>query len=118
MKWHHIGIYVRNLADSTKFYEDVFDFTFEQFLTFPGEKIAFLKKGEVRIELLESEEIPVPCRSIHFAWQVESIEEWLKKLSAKGFNPSEGPYHLENGWVSVFYEGLDNEIIELIQVTK
>ncbi|MBS4190470.1 VOC family protein [Bacillus sp. FJAT-49705] len=115
MKWHHAGIQVRNLEDSIQFYKRMFDFTIEQYLTLPGEKIAFLKKEDIRIELIESEESLVAFSSIHISWQVEELEIWMKKLKSKGLYPSEGPIKLENGWVAVFYDGLDNEIIELIQ---
>ncbi|WNS74973.1 VOC family protein [Bacillus sp. DTU_2020_1000418_1_SI_GHA_SEK_038] len=116
MKWHHGGIQVRNLEEAIEFYETVFDFKIEQYLTLLGEKIAFLIKGEVRIELIESEEAPVPISTIHLSWQVEDVEEWVKKLSVNGLELSEGPYKLKNGWDVVFYEGLNNEVIELIQV--
>lgn len=116
MKWHHAGIDVRNLDDSIHFYERMFDFTIEQFLTLSGEKIAFLKNNGVRIELIESEIIPAPCNSVHISWKVEDIESWMKRLRGKGLSPSEGPYALKSGWVTVFYEGLDGEIIELIQL--
>ncbi|QED49405.1 VOC family protein [Cytobacillus dafuensis] len=115
MKWHHAGIQVRNLEDSIQFYKRMFDFTIEQYLTLPGEKIAFLKKEDIRIELIEAEESLVPFSSIHISWQVEGLEIWMNKLRSKGLYPLEGPIKLENGWVTVFYEGLDHEVIELIQ---
>jgi lactoylglutathione lyase len=114
MKWHHAGIQVKNLDVSILFYERVFDFKIEQFLTLPGEKIAFLKKGNVRIELIELDDNPATFSPIHLSWQVEEIEEWLKRLGGQGLYPLEGPYKLENGWVTVFYEGPDHEVIELI----
>ncbi|KAB2334874.1 glyoxalase/bleomycin resistance/dioxygenase family protein [Cytobacillus depressus] len=115
MKWHHAGIQVRHLADAIQFYESMFDFKVEKYLTLPGEKIAFLKKEEVRIELIESGEILVPSSSIHLSWGVEDLEVLKESLIEKGLNPSEGPYKLENGWITVFYEGLNNEVIEIIQ---
>ncbi|WP_062105658.1 VOC family protein [Bacillus niameyensis] len=116
MRWHHSGIEVRNLDDSISFYERMFDFKIEQFLTWSGEKIAFLKNDDVRIELIEAENTPDLCHSVHVAWQVDDIESWMKRLDGKGLSPSEGPYKLKNGWITVFYEGLDGEVIELIQV--
>ncbi|NRG44867.1 VOC family protein [Bacillus sp. CRN 9] len=114
MKWHHAGIQVRNLEDSIQFYVSVFDFKIEQYLSLPGEKIAFLKKEDVRIELIELEGFPAPFSSIHLSWKVDDIEEWNNKLRDNGHDPTEGPYKLENGWVAVFYRGIDNEVIELI----
>lgn len=116
MKWHHGGIEVGNLDDSIRFYESMFGFTIEQFLTVDGEKIAFLKNEDARIELIESKNIAAPSNSVHLAWQVDDIEDWMKRLKVKGHCPSEGPYKLKNGWIAVFYEGLDGEVIELVQV--
>ncbi|MEH7342301.1 VOC family protein [Bacillus sp. JJ1532] len=116
MKWHHAGIQVRNLEEAIEFYESVFEFKIEQYLTLLGEKIAFLKREEIRIELIESEEKPSSLSSIHLSWQVEDVEEWIWKLSVKGLKLAEGPYKLKNGWDIVFYEGLNDEVIELIQV--
>ncbi|WP_066290901.1 VOC family protein [Bacillus sp. FJAT-29937] len=118
MKWHHGGIQVRNIEEAIEFYERVFEFKLEQYLSLPGEKIAFLIKEEVRIELIESEEAPVPFSTIHLSWQVEDLAEWIRNLSVKGFNISEGPYKLKNGWDIVFYEGLNDEVIELVQVSE
>jgi lactoylglutathione lyase len=116
MKWHHAGIQVQNLDESIQFYETVFGFQVEQYLMLPGEKIVFLKKGDIRIELIESEEFLVSFSSIHISWQVEDIEYWMGTLRDKGLHPAEGPYKLKNGWVTIFYKGLNNEVIELLQV--
>ncbi|MFC5605155.1 VOC family protein [Sporosarcina koreensis] len=115
MRWHHGGIEVGNLDESIRFYESMFEFAIEQFLTLNGEKIAFLKNEDVRIELIESKDIAAPSNSVHLAWQVDDIEGWMKRLREKGLLPSEGPYNLKNGLVAVFYEGLDGEVIELVQ---
>lgn len=118
MKWHHAGIQVLNLHEAIQFYEDIFEFKIEQYLTLPGEKIAFLKREEIRIELIESEEKPSPMSTVHLSWQVENMNLWIRRLSGKGLAPSEGPVELDNGWDVVFFEGLNNEVIELIQVDK
>lgn len=115
MKWHHAGILVRNLNDSIQFYKQMFRFSCEQYITFQDEKIVFLQNGDVRIEMIESEENLVPFNSTHIAWRVEDVDDWIRKLMGKGLYPSEGPYNVGNGWVTVFYEGPDHEIIELIQ---
>lgn len=115
MKWHHAGVQVKSLTESIEFYKELFGYRLEHYLHLPGERIAFLKIKEVKIELIESEEQPNPG-SIHLAWQVESIEEWMRKLEVNGLHPLEGPFNLKNGWITVFYEGPNHEVIELIQV--
>lgn len=115
MRWHHGGIEVGNLADSIQFYQYMFDFKIEELIKLNEEKIAFLTNEEVRIELIEAEDIQTQHNSVHLAWQVDDVESLMKRLREKGLPPSEGPYKLKNGWVVVFYEGLDGEVLELVQ---
>jgi lactoylglutathione lyase len=117
MKWHHVGIQVWKLEESIPFYKNNFGFEIDHTLLLHGEKIAFLIKDEIRIELVESEDSPAPKSSVHFSWQVEDTEDLMKKLGEKGLNPIEGPYSLDNGWTVVYYNGPNNEMIEFIQIS-
>lgn len=116
MKWHHVGIQVWKLEESVHFYKNKFGFEIEHTLLLPGEKIAFLIKDKIRIELVESKDSPATKSSVHLSWQVEDIEDLMKKLGEKELNPIEGPYSLDNGWTVVFYNGPNNEMIEFIQI--
>ncbi|MBY0123746.1 VOC family protein [Bacillus sp. S/N-304-OC-R1] len=118
MKWHHAGILVQNIDEAISFYEDIFEFKAEQCLTLPGEKIMFLKKGDVRIELIEPEEEFQRFSSIHLSWQVKGVGDWIEKLEKYGYLPSEGPLELDNGWTTVFFEGPNQEVIELIEISR
>lgn len=116
MSWHHVGIEVGSLEDSIQFYENMFEMKIEQRFTLNGEEIVFLTNDDVKIELIESKDISALSNSVHLAWKVDDIESWMKGLREKGLFPSEGPYKLKNGWIVVFYEGLDGEVIELVEV--
>lgn len=117
MKWHHAGIHVQKLDEAISFYKRVFQFKIEQCLILPGEKIVFLEKGDIKIELIESEEGFRSFGSIHLSWQVEDVWDWIEKLRRYGCLPLEGPLDLGNGWTAVFFEGPNHEIIELIEVS-
>jgi methylmalonyl-CoA/ethylmalonyl-CoA epimerase len=54
---HHIGLSVPDLKASIKWYQDVFGFTVDKSMEIPflHAKLAFLKKGDYRIELFEIE---------------------------------------------------------------
>jgi lactoylglutathione lyase len=118
MKWYHAGIQVRDLQEGVQFYQNLFGFHSRKYFELPGEKILFLKRGEITIEIIEGEEALSPFHSVHMCWEVQSIDCWVEKLAAKGLFPSEGPLHLENGWRTVFYEGLNQEIIERMEQKK
>lgn len=91
----HIGIAVNNLEQSLNFYQDILGLEFlkKEIVEAQGVKIAFLKVGESKIELLEplTEESTI-ARFIkkngqgihHFALLVDSIEDKIKDMQAHG----------------------------------
>ncbi len=91
----HIGIAVQNLEESLNFYQNVLGLEFikQEKVESQGVKIAFLKVGESKIELLEplNEESTI-ARFIkkkgqgihHFAILVDSIEDKVKAMQAQG----------------------------------
>ncbi|GAA0340543.1 hypothetical protein GCM10008967_33630 [Bacillus carboniphilus] len=118
MKWHHVGIEVKNISESIRFYQNYFGLEIEEELEWEDETVIFMGKGPVRIELIQvHNEIvtSVQDSSVHFSWEVETISGWIDTLGGKGLIPVEGPIKLENGWQTVFYEGPTQEVIELIQ---
>ena len=95
-KVEHIGIAVRNLADSTALFEKLLNspcYKTEQVST---EKVhtAFFQTGETKIELLESTDSDgVIAKFIakkgeglhHIAFEVEDIEAEMERLKKEGF---------------------------------
>ncbi|WP_419956057.1 VOC family protein [Neobacillus niacini] len=117
MRMHHFGIEVKDLETSAAFYQKYIGLQEESSFLFAGEKIVFLKEKEFRLELISSSEQPTSNpSSIHLCFQVDSINEVIFRFNENGIFPIEGPYKLENGWGTVFYQGPDNEVIEFIQI--
>ncbi|MFO7289411.1 methylmalonyl-CoA epimerase [Planifilum fulgidum] len=94
-KISHIGIAVRDLEAALPLYTDVLGLALEGVETVPSEgvKVAFLRIGETRIELLEPLGPDSPIASFlekrgegihHIALEVDGIEERLRLLSEKG----------------------------------
>lgn len=91
----HIGIAVQNLEESLNFYQNILGLEFlkQETVESQGVKIAFLKVGESKIELLEplNDESTI-ARFIekngqgihHFAILVDSIEDKIKEMQAQG----------------------------------
>jgi len=91
----HIGIAVKNLEESIKYYEEVLGLKCYNIEEVKDQKVktAFLKVGEVKIELLESTDPEGPIGKYiekkgegihHIAFAVENIEEKLKHAEEKG----------------------------------
>ena len=90
----HIGIAVKNLAESIKFYENVLGlkcYTVEE-VKDQKVKTAFFQIGETKIELLESTEPDGPISTFiekkgegihHIAFKTKDINSSLKELEEK-----------------------------------
>jgi methylmalonyl-CoA/ethylmalonyl-CoA epimerase len=94
-KINHIGIAVKNLETAIPFYRDVLGMSFEGTEDVAEQKVrvAFLKVGESRIELLEPTAVDSPVAKFlekngegihHLAYEVEDIEQALEALDAQG----------------------------------
>ena len=92
----HIGIAVKNLADSVQVFEKLLNSKCYKTEQVEDERVrtAFLKNGETKIELLESYEpdgiiakyIEKKGEGIHhIAFEVADIESEIKRLEKEGF---------------------------------
>lgn len=91
----HIGIAVQQIADALKFYTETIGLELEAIeeVESEGVKIAFLKVGETRIELLEPLHDDSPIKRFlakrgegihHIAFEVEDLEIRLSSLKEQG----------------------------------
>jgi len=91
----HIGIAVRNLEESIKFYEETFGLKCYAVEEVKDQKVrtAFFKAGQIKIELLESTEADGPISKFiekrgegvhHLAFAVNNIESALSETEEKG----------------------------------
>lgn len=80
-------------------------------MSFMDEEIVFLVSGEVRVELVSSG--VVNSETAHICYEVNNLHQAMTRMDSD--RKTEGPYTLTNGWMTVFYEGPNGEIIELLQ---
>ena len=95
-KVEHIGIAVKTLAESIPLFEKLLNASCYKTELVDSEKVhtAFFKIGETKIELLESVNEDGVIRKFidrkgegvhHIAFEVENIEEEMKRLQKAGF---------------------------------
>ncbi|MBW2011368.1 MAG: methylmalonyl-CoA epimerase [Deltaproteobacteria bacterium] len=95
LKIDHIGIAVRHLDESKKFWTDVLGLEFSGSETVEDQKVTtgFFSVGESEVELLESTASDGPVARYlkkkgegihHVAFRVENIQAALEELKAKG----------------------------------
>lgn len=96
LKVEHIGIAVKSLADSIPLFEKLLDTNCYKTEPVASEKVttAFFKKGETKIELLESQSADgVISKYIekkgegihHIAFEVADIQKEMERLKGEGF---------------------------------
>lgn len=94
-KINHVGIAVKNLENAIPFYRDQLGMAFEgtEEVAEQRVRVAFLKVGESRIELLEPTSPDSPVAKFlekngegihHLAYEVADIANSLKELEAQG----------------------------------
>lgn len=104
---HHVGISVGNLKESIAWYEKYLDFKLESEYDFPAikAKIAFIQKGDFRIELFEHYETQSLAEHrkhpltdmqhqgiLHVCFQMENgLEELFDRFKKEGVEVVMGP---------------------------
>lgn len=94
-KVDHIGIAVKNLDETLKFYEDILGIKCVSTEVVDEQKVrvAFLPIGDTEVELLESTEEDGPVAKFiekkgegvqHIAYKVDDIEKTIEELKEKG----------------------------------
>ena len=94
-KVDHIGIAVKNLDETLKFYQDILGLECMGTEVVEEQKVrvAFLPVGDTEVELLESTDADGPIAKFiekkgegiqHIAFRVDNIEEAIETMKAKG----------------------------------
>lgn len=125
MKFLHVMIRVKDLEKSLKFYTELLDMKVIKEKRLSDCTLYFLadKDGHVQIELTLNDDIPDNGYEIgtgfgHFAFGVDSMDEFSKKLHNLGYKYLYEPYKLsEIGSVIAFVKDPDGYEIELIEKT-
>lgn len=112
MRLHHYGLEVSNLEESIKFYTDLLGLELESRHNFLGEEIAFLASSHFRLELVCHHQ---STNSAHICFEISDLQQVIKTLGSNHI--AEGPYKLDNGWQTVFYEGPNHEVLEFLQTS-
>jgi glyoxylase I family protein len=137
----HIGVSVFDLETSVRFYQEVVGMEIDYRAHHTGEKVStvvgvpdatldicVLKKGGVRLELIDYGKAPrkqagYPDQArpglIHIAMKVSDVEEAYTRMKALGYGFNSPPMVTrENGPKICYFRGPDNVIMELYEVDK
>ena len=122
----HIGIYVKNMEASKKFYCGVlgFEIVFERSEPYRDNKkvqISFLKLGDMMLEMICVPEVSYPPDGCfqHLAFRVTDIAQVKRRLEEKGVHMDElvySPETFSHGAKWVTFLGPDGEHLEINEV--
>lgn len=118
-KLAHVGLRVRDLEHSKKFYEIVMGFHLEKGLDLGETRLAFLSGEGMTLELVEKKHMPYPGDGVapmHLAFHVDDVRAEIKRLKELEVPlESEEPIPFQGGYI-FFFKGPDGESLELCQV--
>jgi len=120
-KFLHTRMRVSDLEQTLRFYTEVLGLEVVERKTSPrGSQLAFLKvpNSEELIELTSfppSGPVKVQEDLVHLAFQVDSLDETIKALGAKGVKITDGPTTTSSGSRFIFIDAPDGYEIELIE---
>ena len=117
----HTRMRVSDLDQTIRFYTDVLGLEVLERKTSPrGSHLAFLKvpNSEELIELTSfppSGPVTVQEDLVHLAFQVDSLDDTITTLTAKGIRVTDGPTTTSSGSRFIFIDAPDGYEIELIE---
>ncbi|SDC77340.1 lactoylglutathione lyase [Paenibacillus sp. UNCCL117] len=127
IKLEHVGIMVKDMETSVRFYEEVIGLTCKETLDHTNGviKLAFLgfgRQGETELELIQGyhDGLPQEGKVHHVAFTVDDIEEEFKRIQGLSHVRliDQEITTLPNGSRYFFFHGPDGEWIELFQSTR
>jgi len=117
----HTRMRVSDMEQTIRFYADVLGLEVLERKTSPrGSHLAFLKvpNSEELIELCSfpaSGPVKVQEDLVHLAFQVESLDDTIQSLTAKGIKITDGPTKTSSGSRFIFIDAPDGYEVELIE---
>lgn len=117
----HTRMRVSDLDQTIQFYAEVLGLEVLERKTSPrGSQLAFLKvpNSDELIELTSfppSGPVRVQEDLVHLAFQVESLDETIVSLNAKGVKVTDGPTQTSSGSRFIFIDAPDGYEVELIE---
>jgi lactoylglutathione lyase len=117
----HTRMRVSSLDQTIRFYTDMLGLEVLERKTSPrGSQLAFLKvpNSEELIELTSfppSGPVNVQEDLVHLAFQVESLDDTIASLNAKGVKVTDGPTQTSSGSRFIFIDAPDGYEVELIE---
>lgn len=113
----HIGIYVKDLEVSKRFYTEILGCEIVKEYSYPEMTLCFIDAGGTHIELIYKEEQlerPMQGAIDHLAFKVDSLDTMIEKLDAAGTEILSPPRIVGSSRI-LFFKGPNGERLELTE---
>ncbi|WP_189089126.1 VOC family protein [Deinococcus ruber] len=125
MTFSHVALNCRDLAATERFYQQHLGFQLVRRIDLEDSSIVFLRLGDVRLELFQSQEDrpdehsdgPARVGVRHLAFQVDDLDTALSRLGSAA-QLTLGPLDFDSfipGWRSAWLTDPDGRVIEISQ---
>lgn len=121
MKFCWTTLHVNDLKESLEFYQEIVGLEIDRrFEAGPGMEIAFLGKGETKVELVDDENMQGINigEDISLGFEVDSVEKMMDFVQEMGITIDSGPFE-PNPHVKFFYimdpNGLKIQFVESVE---
>ncbi|MEV7418436.1 VOC family protein [Streptomyces sp. NPDC089919] len=126
-RWAHVGLNCRDQRATEDFYARLFGFRRARVVEADGERVVFLRSGDVYLELFATAEEPLvktekdgpaaPGTARHLAFQVEDVDAFVA-AAGPDLQVTLGPLEFDTfipGWKTVWIADPDGVVIEVSQ---
>lgn len=122
MKLLHSMIRVKDIDKSLKFYQELLGLKLSRTMDLDDCKLYYLRDEITGIDIELTHNFETPKNGYekgtqfgHFAFEVDSMDEFSEKLHAFGLEYSVEPFEIKAGLKIAFFEDPDGREIEVIQ---
>ncbi|MBN1532262.1 MAG: VOC family protein [Spirochaetes bacterium] len=121
MRWYHVGIKVRDVDASIRFYREVMGLDIVDSMEFHGKRFVFVGNDTIQIEMEQAkpgdtQADPVNMTGLnHFSVVVDDIHGFVKDARSRGANVLNDPLHPRPDRLTSFMKDPDGVLIQVIQ---
>lgn len=121
----HVGIMVKDIEKSIRFYQDVVGFGLIKKMGHPNPDITlaflgFQESQETIVELIEgyNSNLPTEGKVHHICFKVDNLDEEIERLKSRHVTFLSEESYMPDGSRYIFFAGIDGEWIEFFETTR
>ncbi|NLP47569.1 MAG: VOC family protein [Clostridiales bacterium] len=118
MKFLWVTLRVKDLEESLKFYQDMLGLEVDsRFQAGPASEIAFLCKGQTKLELLcdKNEKVDTGQGGVTIGFEVSALEEAMELVKSKGYEILGQPVVINENLRFFFVKDPDGYTVQLVE---